>query len=128
MQDDPLYATQDLRLKNRPALNARLAEIFATLPSQVWLDALEQAGVQAGPIYKMDEVFADAQVQHLGMVVDVPKGNGSVSLVGQPIGLSRTPAAFERTLPEAGADNDEVFAEIGLARSEIEALRRERVI
>lgn len=129
LQDDPLYVTQDLRLKNRSCLKARLADIFITRSSQDWLAALEKAGVPAGPIYKMDEVFADRQVQHLGVAVQVPSTNGGeVSLVGQPISLSRTPAKVERLLPDAGADNGKIFAEIGLAPAEIEALRRERVI
>jgi crotonobetainyl-CoA:carnitine CoA-transferase CaiB-like acyl-CoA transferase len=132
LQDDPRYATQDVRLKNRPALNALLGGIFATRPSSEWLASLEQAGVPAGPIYMMNEVFADPQVQHLGMAVDVPKAPGSadagLTLVGQPIDLSRTPSAYRSLLPEAGADNDDVLKKIGLSDSELDALRCERVI
>ncbi|WP_342642071.1 CaiB/BaiF CoA transferase family protein [Rhodoligotrophos ferricapiens] len=129
MQDHPDYATQELRLKNRPALNARLAEIFATRSSAEWLDALEQAGVPAGPIYKMDEVFADPQVEHLGMAVPVSdEEGGRVRLVGQPVELSRTPAAIDHLLPEPGADNEDILREIGLDDAKIAMLRRERVI
>lgn len=132
LRDDPRYATQDVRLKNRPALNALLAGIFATRPSAEWLVALEDAGVPAGPIYMMNEVFADPQVQHLGMAVRVPKAPGSdgagLTLVGQPVDLSRTPSAFTRLLPDAGADNDDILKTIGLNEDELAALRRERVI
>lgn len=129
LTDDPRYATQDLRLQNRPALTAKLAEIFATRGSQEWLRALEEVGVPAGPIYKMDEVFADPQVQHLGIAVQVPDQNGgALTLVGQPVELSRTPARFTSLLGEAGADNDEILKAIGFEKAEIDALRRERVI
>jgi crotonobetainyl-CoA:carnitine CoA-transferase CaiB-like acyl-CoA transferase len=129
MQEDSHYATQDLRLKNRKALNAKLADIFAVRRSQDWLRALELADVPAGPIYRMNEVFADPQVQHLGMAVEVAnKGGAAVTLVGQPIELSRTPPKFDRLLAEAGADNEDVLRDIGLDQAEIDALRRERVI
>lgn len=132
LRDDPSYATQEVRLKNRPALNALLAGIFAKRPSSEWLKALEGAGVPAGPIYMMNEVFADPQVQHLGMAVRVPKGPGSdgagLTLVGQPVDLSRTPSSFTRLLPDAGADNDDILKAIGLNADELAALRRERVI
>jgi crotonobetainyl-CoA:carnitine CoA-transferase CaiB-like acyl-CoA transferase len=129
MQLDPDYVTQDQRLKNRARLKERLAAIFKTKPSREWLEVLEQAGVPAGPIYKMDEVFADPQVRHLGIAAPVTNRNGkSFALVGQPIDLSRTPAGISRLLPEAGADNETVLAEIGLSRADIEELRKERAI
>ena len=65
------YATLDGRFQNRPKLTAVLAEIFCSKTSAQWLDLLEQQGVPAGPIYKLDEVFADPQVQHLGVAVPV---------------------------------------------------------
>jgi crotonobetainyl-CoA:carnitine CoA-transferase CaiB-like acyl-CoA transferase len=106
-----------------------LAAIFKTRKSAEWLSLLEKAGVPAGPIYKMDEVFADPQVQHLGIAAPVKNGAGKpVALVGQPIDLSRTPAAITRLLPEAGADNETVFGDLGLTPAEIETLRKERAI
>lgn len=129
MHADPQFATQDVRLKNRDALKAKLADIFAARSSKEWLQALEQAGVPAGPIYKMDEVFADPQVQHLGIAIPVTKQDGcDMRLVGQPIDLSRTPATISRLLAEPGCDNDDVLRELGLGEVEIEDLRRERVI
>lgn len=129
MQADPDYATQEQRFKNRPRLMEKLAGIFAARRSGEWLDQLEQAGVPAGPIYKMDEVFEDPQVKHLGIAVPVKTEAGKdVALVGQPIELSRTPAKISRLLPEAGADNEAIFGELGLALSEIERLRAERAI
>ncbi|WP_296523221.1 CoA transferase [Rhodoplanes sp.] len=125
----PDYDCQENRLRNRDALKARLAAVFATRPSRDWLAILEDAHVAAGPIYKMDEVFADPQVQHLGIAVPVEDPQrGTVRLVGQPIDLSRTPAAVTSLLPAAGADNDAILAELGFAREEIDTLRRERVI
>jgi crotonobetainyl-CoA:carnitine CoA-transferase CaiB-like acyl-CoA transferase len=129
MQDDTDYATQDQRLKNRAKLMKKLGDIFAAKPSRDWLSLLEEAGVPAGPIYKMNEVFDDPQVQHLGMAVPVKKEQGrEFALVGQPIELSRTPAKISKLLPEAGADNETIFADLGLSEAEIKTLRKERAI
>ncbi|MDC7787431.1 CoA transferase [Rhodoplanes sp. TEM] len=125
----PDYDCQENRLRNRDALKDRLAAVFARRTSQAWLTALEEAHVPAGPIYRIDEVFADPQVQHLGMAVPVEDAErGTLQLVGQPIEMTRTPAAVASLLPAAGAHNDEILAELGLGGDEIEALRKERVI
>jgi formyl-CoA transferase len=80
----------------------------------------------------MNEVFADPQVQHLGMAVRVPKAPGSggvgLTLVAQPVDLSRTPSSFTRLLPDAGTDNDDILKAIGLNEDELAALRQEHVI
>ena len=80
----------------------------------------------------MNEVFADPQVQHLGIAVNVPKvpdsDTGGLTLVGQPVDLSRTPAAFTRLLPDPGADNNEVLKSFGFRDDELDSLRKERVI
>jgi len=128
LANHPDYVTQDKRLENRNALNARLAEIFARHPSAKWLAALEAANVPAGPIYKMDEVFADPQVKHLNIAVPVSDGGRDVTLVGLPINLSRTPAGIGKLLSEPGTDNDEILAELGFEKNEIEKLRRDKVI
>jgi crotonobetainyl-CoA:carnitine CoA-transferase CaiB-like acyl-CoA transferase len=129
MKNHPDYVTQDARLAHRPALMAELAAIFATKSSQHWLGALEQAGVPAGPIYAMDEVFADAQVAHLGVAVTVPGGpKPDLTLVAQPVDLSRTPAGYSNLLPDAGNDNADILKSIGLGDADIDALRRDCVI
>ena len=128
MADDPDYASLDLRYANRPKLMARLAEIFRTRSSEAWLTALEDAGVPAGPIYKMDEVFEDPQVVHTGMAVPVSHHGRDIKLVGLPIDMSRTPAGIETLLPEAGTSNQELLTELGYTPADIESFKKERVI
>ncbi len=129
MHTHPDYATQDQRLRHRPQLKAELAVIFRQKSSREWLELLEEAGVPAGPIYKMDEVFADPQVRHLQMAAPVPSDDGSaVNLVGQPFILSRTPAVMTHLLPEAGASNSDILGELGIDSTELEALKRDGVI
>jgi crotonobetainyl-CoA:carnitine CoA-transferase CaiB-like acyl-CoA transferase len=123
------YATGELRLRNRPKLTALLAEIFKTKTSAQWLDLLEQQGVPAGPIYKVDEVFADPQVKHLGIAVPLhhPK-RGNIRVVGQPMSLSRTPARVVSKVPEPGAHTDEILRGIGYSAAKIEDFRKRKIV
>ena len=123
------YVTQDQRYKNRPALTAELSRIFKTRTSREWIDTLLKAGVPAGPIYNIGEVFADEQVQHLGMAAKLDHPElGPIALVGQPVDLSRTPAQISAPAPEEGMHTDEVLREIGIDSGKIAELRRQNVV
>ncbi len=125
----PEYRTEPERLANRPRLNAELGAILAARASRDWLEVLNTHGVPAGPVYRMDEVFADPQVEHLGMAVPVQHPRrGAIRLVGQPVVLSRTPAGIASTIPEAGAHTDGILGDLGYTPQEIEGLRSRRVI
>jgi len=126
---DPAYAKAAGRSKNRDALNAIIAEIVATRPSKEWVDRLNEAGVPTGPIYAMDEVFADPQVKHLGMTqpLDTPS-RGKVEFVRQPMTLSRTPSEFRSAPPEIGQHTDEILREFGYTDDAIAGLRRREIV
>ena len=125
----PEYATLDLRFRNRPELTAILSEVFKTKSSSHWLDKLEQQGVPAGPIYKLDEVFADPQVEHLGIAAPLQHPTrGDIRVVGQPIGLSRTPASVDTTLAELGAHTDEILRDAGYSNAEIADFHARKIV
>ena len=119
LAEDPDFATIDQRYKNRrPQVWARLQPIFASEPSAHWLGVLEEAGVPAGPVYKVDEMFDDPQVRHLGIAQPVHHPErGDIELIGQPVVLTRTPASVATASPDPGDHTDEVLAEIGLSTS-----------
>jgi formyl-CoA transferase len=125
----PDFATAELRSKNRVALNAALTVYTRRHRSESLIALLNKAGVPCGPIYKMNEVFSDPQVQHLGMAVPVPMPEGGeLKLVGPAIRLSRTPARMKRTIGPAGEHNDELLRELGYSDAEVTALRTANVI
>jgi crotonobetainyl-CoA:carnitine CoA-transferase CaiB-like acyl-CoA transferase len=127
--DHPDYATGELRYKNRPRCKADLAPLFKQKTSDEWLEILEAASVPAGPIYRMDEVFADPQVEHLGMAQPLQHhARGSIEVVGQPLTMSRTPAAVVSAIPEPGAHTDEVLREIGMDDREIDELKASNTV
>ncbi|MBV8838515.1 MAG: CoA transferase [Alphaproteobacteria bacterium] len=125
----PDYATGTARQKNRDALNALIEKVTLTNTSAHWVDAFNTAGVPSGPIYKIDEAFADPQVQHLGIAKDVRTQNQkTITLVGQPVRLSRTPSDIVAPPPMIGEHTDEVLAEFGFSKDEINKLRADKTL
>jgi len=129
LANHPDFAKQDNRFANRPQLAGVLAPIMKTKPSAEWLAIFEEHHVPAGPIYRMDEVFADPQVRHLGIAETVEHPvRGAIDLVGQPVTLTRTPAEITVPLPDKGAHTAEVLSVAGFSTDEIEHFRKAGVI
>jgi crotonobetainyl-CoA:carnitine CoA-transferase CaiB-like acyl-CoA transferase len=126
----PHYETAALRSEHRDALNAEINEAMRGKPSAEWIDLFNEAGVPCGPINTIDKVFADPQVQHLGIArgVDSQALGRRIDLVSQPIHMSRTPSEIRVAPPECGEQSDEVLAEFGYAADEIEKFRREGIV
>jgi formyl-CoA transferase len=126
---DERYKTAGSRSQHRDALNEELARTTLTNTTAHWVAALNEAGVPCGPIYNVDEMFADPQVRHLGIAQTLNGGNkGEVAYVGQPIGLSRTPSKIVSHPPELGQHTDEILAGIGIDKATIDDLRARQVI
>ena len=129
LASDERFRSNEQRAKNRVALNAVLNEALATKNSAEWIEIFNKVGVPCGPIYKMDEVFADPQVQHLHAAVEVEHPKlGRYKILNQPVKLSRTPAEIKTATPELGAHTDEILAEAGFSKEEIKALRAKGAI
>jgi formyl-CoA transferase len=127
--DNPDYATVPLRSQNRAALNRAIGEVLATRTTAEWIALLNEAGVPSGPINRIDEVFADEQVRHLGIATPVhhPK-LGEIELVGQAVRLSRTPSRLRSAARDKGEDSEAILGELGYDAAAIAALRERRVI
>ncbi len=129
LADDPAFCSAALRSRHRAALNEAIAERTRMFASADLIARLNQAGVPCGPIYKMNEVFDDPQVRHLGLATPVSSATGErVTLVGPAFMLSRTPPLMRHTLGVAGADNASVLRELGLSDDEIARLAHDKVI
>jgi formyl-CoA transferase len=127
--DDPDFADNAARFKHREKLNATIAEAIATRSAKDWVDVMEKAGVPCGPVYPIDKMFADAQVQHVGIAEEMETiPFGRTRAVTQPVQLARTPTHIARRPPEKGEHTDEVLREFDLGDDEIEALRVKQVI
>ena len=126
---DPRFVTGKARLENRDVLNGMIEAITRTRTSAEWIETLNAEGVPSGPIYKMNEVFDDPQVKHLGIARKVHhKTLGEVEVIGQAIELSRTPWSIRSATPEPGEHTDAVLAELGFGAAEIASLRAKKVV
>jgi crotonobetainyl-CoA:carnitine CoA-transferase CaiB-like acyl-CoA transferase len=132
LAEDDRFATNAARVRNREALYPVLDAITAERPLQDWVDALNARGVPSGPVNTLDRVFADPQIQHRNMQIqmDYPEAaKGKVDLIGNPIGFSRTPVSYRQPPPKMGAHTDAVLSEaLGLSAEELSALRERGVI
>jgi crotonobetainyl-CoA:carnitine CoA-transferase CaiB-like acyl-CoA transferase len=129
LAEHPDYKTGKSRSDNRKALNAEIEAITKTRTSAEWIDRLNKAGVPSGPIYKMDEVFSDPQVKHLGIAQSVHhKQLGDIELIGQAVTLSRTPSRLETASPDAGEHTEAILGELGYSAGDITRLREKKVV
>jgi formyl-CoA transferase len=127
--DDPRFDSATKRLANRVALNELVAERLRTRTTAEWVEALNAAGVPCGPVYGIDEVFADPQVEHLGLQTSVEHDVlGRLDLVRNAVTMTGGPPTVRTAAPEAGADTDTVLTEIGCSAEEIADLRRRGIV
>ncbi len=121
----PEYSSSKARSENRKALNAEIDTYTQHKSSAEWIDLFNNAGVPCGPIYNIDQVFADPQVKHLGIAQSVKKKDKSMlNVVGQPFIMSRTKSKIATPPPELGQHTNEVLKEFGFKPKEIAALRK----
>lgn len=121
---DPDYQTFALRRQHKERVNDAVQQVIAKRTLAEWVELLDAAGVPCGPVLAIDEVFADPQVRHLGVTVDVDHPvRGPVSVLRHPVRMSRTPHADPTPSPTNGQHVDEVLTELGYDAEAIAELR-----
>jgi formyl-CoA transferase len=121
---DPRFATNGVRLQNRPALIAELAAAFADKDGAAFCERLLRLGVPAGPVLPVDQAMAAPHTAAREMVKDTD----GVRTLGTPIKLSRTPGGPRAAPPAFGADGDAVLAAHGFTEEEVAALKAEGAV
>jgi formyl-CoA transferase len=118
------WTTQKGRSTDRVAVNAAISAVTATMPSEHWIDVFEAAGIPCGPINTIDKVFADPQVQHLGMAVPMAHPRlGTKAVVASAIAISGHRRDIRMATRDAGQDTDAVLREVGYSEAEIATMR-----
>jgi formyl-CoA transferase len=129
LADEPEFANARARYMNRAKVNAAIGGIIRQKTSAEWIELFNAAGVPCGPVYNMDEVFADPQVRHMGIVQSVEHPTlGRLDLIGQPVTLSRTPSRLVTATPERGEHTIDVLRSLGYDDEAIAGFRKCGVI
>ncbi|HYZ02270.1 MAG TPA: CoA transferase [Candidatus Binatia bacterium] len=113
LAEDPRFRTNPDRVAHREELLAILSDLFLQQPVAEWVARLTDAGVPVAPVNRIDQVFEDPQVQHLGQVQEVEHpAAGLLRLVGSPLHLSRTPVEPPTPPPCLGQHTEEVLSDV----------------
>jgi crotonobetainyl-CoA:carnitine CoA-transferase CaiB-like acyl-CoA transferase len=118
LAQDPRFATNRERLGHRTELTVKLAALLTDQDGEDLCKRLLAAGVPAGPVRDVAQVWSDEHTRHRGMAAELPGYKGW----GVPIKMSRTPGAIQRTPPRFGEHGRAILAELGLSPAEIESL------
>jgi crotonobetainyl-CoA:carnitine CoA-transferase CaiB-like acyl-CoA transferase len=125
---NPDYASAAARSKNRDALNAEIDQYTVKRTSADWVERFNKAGVPCGPIYAIDQMFHDPQVEHVGIAQTIKRKDKAQTMLGQPVALSRTPSKLVAPPPAIGQHTDAVLKEFGFNAKQIAALRAAQAI
>ena len=129
LKDDPNFAQNGDRVRNRSTLVPLLQEYFLTQPADYWVNALQSVNVPAGPINDLADVFSDPQILHREMLVEIPHPTlKSIKQTGLPLKFSVTPGAFDKHPPLLGEHNEEILNSLGYSAQEIADLTNNAVI
>jgi formyl-CoA transferase len=126
---DERFSTAKARSKHRDTLMEVLMPVTRKKPSAEWITLLNDAGVPCGPIYKINESFADPQVMHLKMAQPVTStALGDINILGHPVSWGATRNPIRSPAPELGQANDDVLTSIGYTKDQIADLATRGVI
>jgi crotonobetainyl-CoA:carnitine CoA-transferase CaiB-like acyl-CoA transferase len=127
---DERFATAAGRIVNHDALIPELERTMLNRPSGEWLERLEEHGIPAGPINDYAQVFADPQVRHRRLRVDIPRPDGgAMPAVASPFRLSGTPVEYRMPAPALGQHTEELLRKLlGKSREDLDRLREAGVI
>ena len=123
------WKSQSGRSKDRKAINAAISDITRAKPASHWIELMEANGIPCGPIYTIDQVFADPQVKHIGMATKMKSPYvGEAEIVASAINISGFSKAIRHHTPDPGEHQDEVMKSVGYTDAEIADLRKKGVI
>ena len=129
MADKPEFNTGPKRSENRDAVNDEINSLTKDKTSAEWIALMNEAGVPCGPIYSIDQVFADEQVKHIGMEHPVTHPElGTFNVSGQAARMSRYEPRTGVATPKRGQHTDEILDEFGFSAEEIADLKKREVL
>jgi crotonobetainyl-CoA:carnitine CoA-transferase CaiB-like acyl-CoA transferase len=126
---DPDYMTRESRSINRTKLNQELESILLQHTSEYWIEKLNQLNIACGPINRIDQMFADPQVEHLQLTTRIEHHRrGSIDLIGQPISMSRSVSSVRRQAPYYAEHTRDILQDLGYESNHIDDLVSRHVV
>jgi formyl-CoA transferase len=127
--EDPRFATRSSRSENRAELNATIEEKLLARTTAEWVAIFDAEHVPVGPVYNVDQLFADPQTEHLQLVQTVEHPIlGEQQLVRNTITLAGHRTTIRLPSPEVGEHKHELLAELGLSPAEVSDLELRGVV
>jgi crotonobetainyl-CoA:carnitine CoA-transferase CaiB-like acyl-CoA transferase len=109
LANDPIFATNPQRVRNREQLVPALQEEFLLRSTEEWLPRLRATGIPCGPINTVSQIFHDPHIQAREFVWECEHPTaGNIELSGSPIHLSETPTRLYKAPPLLGEDDDKI--------------------
>ncbi len=125
LAQEPAYASNVKRVEHREELGRELQQALRLKKTDDWLEIFRKEGVPSGPINDIKQMFADPQVQHRAVAIDVE----GMPLVANPIKYSRSNMTYDKPPPTLGEDTQVVLSEyLGLCDDEISKLREQGIV
>ena len=126
---DPLFSTALARSQNRDQLGEKINECTICKETSDWIALLNEGGVPCGPIYSIDQMFSDPQVSqlHISQAV-INSDSEEITVLTQPVSLSRTPSKLKKAAPKIGENTNEILAELGYEEKDITYLRDNKCV
>ena len=126
---DPLFSTALARSQNRDQLGEKINECTIYKETSDWIALLNEGGVPCGPIYSIDQMFSDPQVSqlHISQAV-INSDSEEITVLTQPVSLSRTPSKLKKAAPKIGENTNEILAELGYEEKDITYLRDNKCV
>jgi len=132
LASDIRFATNSDRVRNRRDLIPAIDEYTVLKPAAHWLKTMEEAGVPCGPVNDLEQTFADPQVQHRGMAINLPhrlSEQDGVNLIGNPLKFSNTPVVYKKAPPVRAQDTKAILSKhLGLDDAKLEELEKNGII
>jgi crotonobetainyl-CoA:carnitine CoA-transferase CaiB-like acyl-CoA transferase len=129
MASDPRFASIATRRQNKEAMNEAIAEALSAKTTREWFELIVAAGLPCGPVYNIEQAFADPQVQALRIQRSVAHPRlGELGLVAQPCEITGFDREIRTATPDLGEHNEEILQSLGFGTDEIARLKADRVI
>lgn len=130
LPDDPRFTTNESRVSHRALVHATIEERVRRKPRAEWIEKFIAAGIPAGCINRLDEVFADAQVRHCEMVRVVRHPElGAIPQLALPLRFDsldvQTPVCAP---PVLGEDSVSILRSYGFGADEIDSLLSRNIV